>query len=110
MSNHLDVFTPDLGSTITVTIASSSVAVSGNILANRTQYTVYNSGADIVFVEFGAVATKPSGNTRGSYPIGPGVVQTIGVNLVGGALPTTVSVIGNSATSCVVYVSAGSGF
>lgn len=105
------VFTPDLLGTVSLSVTGSSNRVA--IVPGRSEYTLYNSGSVVVFVDFGGASittSVPSGATAGGYPIGPGVKETIGVQQTAGVAPTNIAAIGASAGPSVLYISSGAGF
>lgn len=90
---------PAPGNTIKVTIASSSVAVSGTLISVGSSVECYNSGSALVFARFDGNAA-----TSTDYPLPAGVTKLITRGDV-----NTVSVIGQTSTSCDVFFTPGEG-
>jgi hypothetical protein len=109
-ANPGDAFLPDKTGTVSLSVTGSSGRVA--ITPNRTQYTLYNAGSTIVFVEFGdntITSAVPSGATPGGFPVAPGAIITISIQAVAGVMPTNIAAIGSAAGPSTLYISSGAG-
>ncbi len=104
----MDPFRHHPNGTQVISVTNSNVATALSV-TNRTQYVLTTPATNtaIVFVDFGTSGTVATTTT--SYPLLPGMKETVSVWGPGtGANPTHIACIGAS-TGQTLYVSAGAG-
>lgn len=102
----MDPFRPHPNGTQKISVASSNTATALTT-PGRTQYvlTTPATNTDVVFIDFGASGSVSTTTT--SYPLLPGMKETVSVH--GGLnAPTHISNISGSGTQ-TLYLSAGAG-
>jgi hypothetical protein len=107
-------FSPEAGGTRPVLVGTSSARISLDGFDGR-HLELYNSGTAVVFVQLGTSAVTASTGTasataptKGSYPIGPGIVVIISRERFEGASPTHLAHISGTAAQ-TLYVTPGTG-
>jgi hypothetical protein len=105
MSN-VTAFAPrkvNLTQNIAVTASSATLAMTQITGVNDINFRLVNSGANVIFIEFGATGTTPTAALATSMPMLPNTVESFT------GPPGTVIAVISAATGNTLYVTPGEG-